>query len=210
MTLIEVIIVVIVLGVLAAIVLPTMNSGPERRLRINCINNLKQISLAARVWEGDNSDKYPPHVSVTNGGSMEFITGPNAFRHFQVMSNELSTPKVVMCPQETDQNRFLATNFQSFCNSNISFFFGVSATETLPNSILTGDHNLTNGLPLNYSVLELTTNRPAGWTREMHNKIGNVAFSDGHVDQLGISNLQAAIANSGLATNRLQMPVLGP
>jgi hypothetical protein len=211
MTLIELIVVVFILGVFAVIILPRlMNPKPLHVLGITCVNNLKQIGLATRVWEGDNSDKYPTQVSVTNGGSMEYITGPNVFRHLQVMSNELSTPKVVFCPDESDRNRFLATNFQVFCNSNTSFFFGVDATETIPGAFLVGDRNLTNGLPLKNSVMELTTNQSPCWTKELHKTYGNIGLADGSVQQVYSTNLQAMLEHSGLATNRLQMPVLGP
>ena len=212
MTLIEVLVVLVILGVIAVIFLPAlMNPGPQRALRIQCVNNLKQCALAARVWEGDNNDKYPPQVPGTNGGTMDFITGPSAWRHFEVMSNELSTPKVVFCPAESDRNRFTATNFVNFCNSNVSFFFGVDVTnETNPAMILSGDHNITNGVPVKNGLLELTTNRLAGWTSEMHDKVGNVALADGSVQQVSIVGLQNTIANTGLATNRLQMPILTP
>jgi hypothetical protein len=34
-------------------------------------------------------------VSVTNGGTMELVNGGTVFEHFLVMSNELSTPKLL-------------------------------------------------------------------------------------------------------------------
>lgn len=92
MTLLEVLVVLLVVVFLVTVfVLPTLNPGPQRAPRIQCVNNLKQIGLATRVWEGDNNDRYPPQVPGTNGGSMDFMTGPNVWRTFQVMSNELST-----------------------------------------------------------------------------------------------------------------------
>ena len=213
MTLIEVLAVMVAVMLIGMVILPEFL--PRRHMgrspRIQCVNNLKQCALAARVWEGDNNDKYPPRVPGTNGGTMDFITGPNAWRHFQVMSNELSTPKVVFCPEESDQNRFTATNFVNFGNSNISFFFGVDVTnETNPAMILSGDHNITNGVPVKNGLLELTTNHLAGWTSEMHSKVGNVALADGSVQQLSIAGLQNTIANTSFATNRVQMPVLTP
>jgi len=210
MTLIELLVVLAVLMILLVVLWPTMFPHYHKSLRINCVNNLKQIGLATRVWEGDNSDKYPPQVSVTNGGSMEFSTGLNMFHHLKVMSNELSTPKVVFCPDESDRSRFVATNFQAFCNSNTSFFFGVEATETIPGAFLVGDRNLTNGMPLKNSVMELTTNQSPRWTRELHQTYGNIGLADGSVQQVYPTNLQAMLKHSGLATNRLQMPTLGP
>lgn len=209
-TLIELLVLIAIVAIMAMLVYPGGPSEKARALRINCVNNLKQCGLAFRVWEGDNNYKFPPQVSAANGGSMESITGPNVFRHFQVASNELSTPKVVFCPKETDRDRFVATNFTTFCNSNISFFIGVDASETNAAMVLAGDHNLTNGLPIRNSILEVSTNRATGWTSEMHNKVGNLCLADGSVRQLSIAELQAAVANTGVATNRLQMPILGP
>jgi prepilin-type N-terminal cleavage/methylation domain-containing protein len=210
MTLLEILVVCAVLAVLIAILLPAMLHPKATGMQINCVNNLKQTALACRVWEGDNSDRYPPFVSVTNGGSMEFVNTPNLWRHFQVMSNELSTPKVLICPQ--DPARFAATNFTFMSNSNISFFFGVDADEVHPQMLLNGDRNITNGTALKNSMLDLTVNRPAGWTSEIHHEVGNLVLSDGSVQQVSKTSLQTAVvnANAGLATNRLQMPVLGP
>jgi prepilin-type processing-associated H-X9-DG protein len=177
--------------------------------RIQCVNNLKQIGLAARVWSGDSEDLCPPLKYQTNGGTRDFITGPNAFRHFQIMSNELSSPKFLICPAESDKNRH-ATNFADLNNSNISFFVGVDACETNPLMILSGDHNITNGTPIKNGLLRLTTNVLAGWTSEIHKRVGNILLADGSVQQDSILGLQNQIASTGVATNWVQMPVLGP
>jgi len=219
MTLIEVLVVLAVLVGLGALLIPRLKRARATGDRIQCNNNLKQIGLAYRVWEGDNNDKFPMAVSQTNGGTMELITGPNAWRHYQVMSNELSTPWVLTCPAETNQNHLLATTFdtpdlknkvQFLSNSNLSFFVGVDANDTNPQLILAGDRNITNGMPVKNGVLNLTTNTPAGWTEEMHNGVGNIALSDGSVQQLSTLNLRDSVANTGVATNRLQMPTLAP
>jgi len=166
MTLIEVLMVIAALMVLAVIFLPLLipqSPSRERVMRIQCVNNLKQIGLAARVWEGDNNDKYPMFVSQTNGGSMEFTTGANAWRHFLVMSNELSTPKVLFCPAESDLNRVCATTFglgwgpvPFLSNSNLSFFVGIISNDVNPQLILSGDRNLTNGAAIKNGMLELS------------------------------------------------------
>jgi prepilin-type N-terminal cleavage/methylation domain-containing protein/prepilin-type processing-associated H-X9-DG protein len=208
LTLLEILIVCAVLGILAVIYLPAVLAPPiSRSVRIQCVNNLKQVALAAMVWSGDNSGKFPAQVPGTNGGSMDFVTGTNAWRHFQVMSNELSTPKVMICPAD---DRSPATNFTWINNSNLSFFVGIDATETNPAAMLSGDRNLTNGTTVKNGLLNLITNRPSGWTAEIHNNHGNIALADGSVQQLSITTLRATVANTGFATNRLQMPVLTP
>ena len=56
MTLIELLVVVISIAILAAIILPAISDRPQRVQRINCVNNLKQVNLSYRIWEGDNND----------------------------------------------------------------------------------------------------------------------------------------------------------
>src|SRR5690242_9241124 len=83
-----------ILLVLAALVLPRFARVHDGYYP-SCVSNLRQIGLSFLVWEGDNNDKFPMQVSVTNGGAMEFVGGPETFRCFEVMSNELNTPKIL-------------------------------------------------------------------------------------------------------------------
>jgi hypothetical protein len=179
-----------------------------RALRVQCLNNLKQTGQAFDMWAKDHGEKFPMEISQTNGGTMEFTTGPNEWRHFQVMSNELSTPMALRCPSE--KSRMAATNFTSLRNSNISYFINLDFSRPSPQVIWSGDRNLDNGEPVRDGVLELTTNPPAAWTAEMHHKEGNLLMFDGSVQRVDEASLRNAIANSGASTNRLQMPVLSP
>jgi len=210
MTLLDLLVVLAVIGVLAAMIMPALTKAKAHDSRIQCINNLKQIGLAYRIWEGNHGNQYPQAICETNGGTMEFTTGANAFRHFQIMSNELSTPMILICPAESDATRFVAKNFSNLSNRNLSYFVGVVENDSNANLILSGDHNLTNGTAVENGILELTTNSPAGWTRKMHNKTGNTVLADGSVMQVNTSGLRVQVAITGLATNRLQMPIVGP
>lgn len=210
MTLLELLVVLIVITILAALLFPALKQARLRRNRIYCNNNLRQIGLAFRVWETGGANNYPMQVPNKSGGTSEFVTGTNVFRHFQVISNELSTPWILICPAEWDPARIRATNFNYFSNSNLSYFVGVDANETNPQMILSGDRNFTNGVTIKNGILELSTNHDTGWTTELHPPVGNIALADGSVQQLNISSLQQTVANTGIATNRIQMPILGP
>src|SRR5580658_5695752 len=107
-TLVALLVIIAVIALLAAMLLPALAAAKRKAQRINCVNNLKQCGLAFRIWEGDNGDKMPMAVSTANGGTEEFAAGADTFRHFQVMSNELSTPKILVCPADT---RSQAYNF---------------------------------------------------------------------------------------------------
>ena len=210
MTLFEVFLVVAILMFLAVLLLPALSqqrTPKARAQRISCINNLKQVGLAYRVWEGDHNDKYPMMVSVTNGGTMELIgTDPEFVRDtFLVMSNELSTPKILHCPAD---NRNAANSFSpAFTSTNISYFIGVDATDSQPQMVLSGDDNFTvNGTPTHSGLLSLPTNSVVAWTQDRHVKAGNIGLADGSAQQLTILGLQQAFVSTGFATNRLALP----
>jgi prepilin-type processing-associated H-X9-DG protein len=208
-TLIEVLIIVVVLILLVAILVPISERAMDRSIRMCCVNSLKQTGLAFQVWSGDNHGDFPMGIPQAQGGTKEFVTGPNAYRHSQVMSNELSTPIVVICPADVRYER-MATNFAYLNNSNISFLIGVDAHPTNRSTILAGDRNITNRTAVRNGMLELTAANPTSWTAEMHKNVGNLVFADGSVDQVSVADLQNAVATTGVPTNLLQMPILGP
>src|SRR5947208_2059816 len=74
-TLIDILVGVSLLLVVAVVLLPLFPRRPHGRApRINCTNNLKQLGLAYAQWGLDHQDKFPMQVSVTNGGTMEFVS----------------------------------------------------------------------------------------------------------------------------------------
>ena len=194
-----------VLAILAAMLLPALASAHNKARRIQCVNNLKQCGLAFRIWEGDNGDQLPMAVPTAKGGTKEFDTGADTFRHFQVMSNELSTPKILICPADT---RLVANHFASLKNQNVSYFVGLDANDANPQRFLDGDRNLTADNAPENGILKLVPGQRVGWTADIHVNAGNIGLSDGSVQQSTSSALRAALKNSGDPTNiwRIALP----
>jgi prepilin-type processing-associated H-X9-DG protein len=209
LTLFEVGVIVAVLMIVVALILPTLR--PRRfsgsvAARINCVNNLKQVGLAAKIWEGDHGDILPGGISVTNGGSMEMVETGNVVQTFLVMSNELSTAKILYCP--ADAVRAPAMMFGGLGNSNISYFAGVDATnDSNPQAILAGDSDLElRGTAAAPGLLAVGPRDPITWTALRHGRWGNLGLADGSVQQAASPYLRHYFDLSGFDTNRLAIP----
>jgi prepilin-type processing-associated H-X9-DG protein len=191
--------------VTVAIFLPTLARSKARSSRVGCTNCLKQIGLGFRTWALDNDGLFPMRESITNGGTMELVSSGSVSPHFQVMSNELSTPRILVCPNDT--HRMYATSFHSnLKDTNLSYFINVDAVVENGSSPLCGDRNLTNKAPAGSRFVCLSGTPAIGWTREIHGKKGNLCFADGSVNGIINGAVGSAVHIPDGVTNRLAVP----
>jgi prepilin-type N-terminal cleavage/methylation domain-containing protein/prepilin-type processing-associated H-X9-DG protein len=210
LTLVEVLVVIAVLVIVAAMLFWPRPRATARAPRISCMNNLKQIGTAFRIWAGDHNERYSILVPAREGGTLEFATGSEVFRHFQILSNELGqAPKVVICP--ADAKRESAQSFSNnFNNSTLSYFIGIDANDNFPQRLQSGDRNLSDSDQMQHGLFARSTNHSVRWTKDMHSNggssAGNVLMGDGSVQQASTKGLQFYWENTGIPTNRLTLP----
>lgn len=98
--------------------LDALSEAKNRAQAAACVNNLKQVGLGVRIYANDNNGVNPP----------DFLT----------MSNELSTPKILFCPGNTNHPQVKTwTDFATTASSYQYLAAGVTNSDYDPQRILT-------------------------------------------------------------------------
>jgi hypothetical protein len=207
----DLMIVVVTVLLAVTVFLPAIARPRGRAPRISCVSNLKQVGLAFRMWANEHGEKFPMVLSATNagGGTLDFSMTGEVWRHFQILSNELNSPKVLVCSED---KRSRATDWSQITNNaHLSYLVGVDADETRPQTILSGDRNLKSSARSTNGVLFLGSGDTLEWTKELHNKVGNFGLGDGSAQQINSptaasKQLESALQSAGQPVHRLALP----
>jgi len=183
--------------------------------RISCAGRHKQISLAHKVFANDHTNPvtgfvtFTMQLSTNRGGTLEFIGIGKVSAHYQNMSNELGSAKILVCPD--DYGRIMRSDFSTpISNSNVSYAVGLDADETQPNMILVSDNHMTSSLPRKGAIIELSASNTVAWSKKLHGGAGNIALADGSVQQVTSTGLwtqvTTALTSSPTNRHRLEFP----
>ncbi len=207
-TLIELLVVIAIIAILAGLLLPTLARAKEKGRQIQCVSQLRQVGVAMHLFAQEHGDKYPCHVPPKDGGA---LTRPNAWEHFLALTNELVTPKVLLCP--SDRERTAAVDFSAspggfayVTNQNraLSYFAGTHVYYDKSQTILAGDRHISNGTgqtgacgpaQLSYGAMGFLPDQLTlfTWNPKLHRTSGNLCLADGRVIQASVRALRAQL-----------------
>jgi len=207
-TLVELLVVIAIIGILAAMLLPSLSRSQATAKSVNCLNNLRQMGIAAQTYTGDHDNSFPIayYLGNENGAFVSYAWDLTTIQDATnrvvpgVLWQGQGIHKVQQCPSFEGVANWLADPYTGY-NYNISFI-GHGQFESIPDpakasavrrpadTALFGDGQFAGGAnkfmrapwpnPGDVSF----TGRWSGTQGFRHHKRSNTAFVDAHAEPL--------------------------
>jgi len=204
--LIELLAVMAIISILAALLLPGLSNSKAKAKRIQCVSNLHQMCVAAHVYVNDNATSYPIAYYEDQKSGIDYawdlttiIGNPN-----QVIPGTLwesqGNIQIQQCPSFTGSANWLSDPYTGY-NYNTSYI-GHGQDEDVPaparessvlhpaKTALFGDGQYAGGAdkfmraPFPNPGDESFWGRNSGTQGFRHQRLSNTAFCDAHAESL--------------------------
>ena len=218
-TLIELLLVIAIIAILAAMLFPVLSAAKARSQEAACLNNLKQLVACVLVYADDNGSKYTDNLPVASliTQSNNWALG-NMTVHTQstnmalLMRGELfpytTQTALYHCPADPSQtngtlrvrsysmNCWIGSRYMTVTNGELGYRTFVMENETT----IMGPANLwviadENELTIDdaWWLVTMNNNQPfASFPATRHSHGYNLSFADGHVERYALRDPNTA------------------
>ena len=166
-TLVELLVVIGIIAILAALLLPTLGRTKESARATACLSNLHQTGIALQIYVSENNNKLPVMRDVSTDPA---AAATNTFPAIQnVLATQLGNTNVLHCPSDLPQ------------------FFEHTGSSYAWNSLLNGedaDHLKIFNLNFDSHEIPVVYDKEAFHKARGANKAVNYLYADGHIKNL--------------------------
>ncbi len=97
-TLIELLVVLVIIGLLAALLLPGISGATERARSTACLSNLRQVGIALRLYLDESQERFP----IMQNGARNLLPLPGTGIQ-EVLGGRLGNARVLKCPSDREK-----------------------------------------------------------------------------------------------------------
>ena len=181
-TLIELLVVIAIIAILAAILFPVFARAREKARQTACVNNLKEIVLAALMYAQDYDEQGVFFCQ-------RHYTDPLPEQYNWLLHPYIKNWQRWSCPSHTnefnpnDSDHYTSTGGYGIAYSDLAYYgWGVRLAEVqYPASVVYFGDNRDSWINTGHSGNHLA---------DRHNEVCNIGFFDGHVKAMKLSELQ--------------------
>ena len=172
-TLVELLVVLAIIAMLAALLLPVLGRAKEEARATVCLANLHQVGLALQLYVQDNNNKMPVMWDAPTNAAAANPATTNATIN-QVLLNQLGNTNVLRCPSDFYQAG--GQSWYALTGSSYSWNFFLNGEDA--------DHLVVLTLPFHPDQIPVVFDKENFHLARGANKAVNYLYADGHIKNL--------------------------